>query len=325
MKKSLFLRVLSVLLSVLLIFEIMPVSVFAEDFTAVSDIIENEDVTNPDAEISNPEESEILPSTEVIGEIEEKREENVKHFMLSDSEYCAVSYPQSVHYKPDPDGAWVDIDNTLVEQTDSDGETYLAPEASPVGVKLKSDASAGELAEYTAAGHTVSWSYDGADFGVFKSKNRVRKSPLKNKPQYAENTVAAAVQNLEDSAQYRHFYKNVDIEYTVTPSGLKENLILKSPDVRNEFYSTYNIGALTPVQTDSRTVTLYDGEKEILTVSAPCMTDSINASSEDVSLTLMSAGDGKMKVKISASREWLDSPDREYPVTLDPYIFESKN
>ena len=63
MKKSLFLRVLSVLLSVLLIFEIMPVSVFAEDFTAVSDIIENEDVTNPDAEISNPEESEILPST----------------------------------------------------------------------------------------------------------------------------------------------------------------------------------------------------------------------------------------------------------------------
>ena len=325
MKKSLFLRVLSVLLSVLLIFEIMPVSVFAEDFTAVSDIIENEDVTNPDAEISNPEESEILPSTEVIGEIEEKREENVKHFMLSDSEYCAVSYPQSVHYKPDPDGAWVDIDNTLVEQTDSDGETYLAPEASPVGVKLKSDASAGELAEYTADGHTVSWSYDGADFGVFKSKNRVRKSPLKNKPQYAENTVAAAVQNLEDSAQYRHFYKNVDIEYTVTPSGLKENLILKSPDVRNEFYSTYNIGALTPVQTDSRTVTLYDGEKEILTVSAPCMTDSINASSEDVSLTLMSAGDGKMKVKISASREWLDSPDREYPVTLDPYIFESKN
>ena len=93
MKKSLFLRVLSVLLSVLLIFEIMPVSVFAEDFTAVSDIIENEDVTNPDAEISNPEESEILPSTEVIGEIEEKREENVKHFMLSDSKYCAVSYP----------------------------------------------------------------------------------------------------------------------------------------------------------------------------------------------------------------------------------------
>ena len=140
MKHRLPVRILSVIMTAFLIFEILPMSVFAEDMT------QNEDVTMSDAVYSEDEnageqasdENEISPSTEVIGEVVEKREENVKHFMLSDSEYCAVSYPQSVHYKPDPDGEWVDIDNTLTQMTDENGETYLAPKSSPVDVKLKS-------------------------------------------------------------------------------------------------------------------------------------------------------------------------------------------
>ena len=325
MKHRLPVRILSVIMTAFLIFEILPMSVFAEDMT------QNEDVTMSDPVYSEDEnageqvsdETEISPSTEVIGEVVEKREENVKHFMLSDSEYCAVSYPQSVHYKPDPDGEWVDIDNTLTQMTDENGETYLAPKSSPVDVKLKSETTGDSLAEYTVGGYTVSWGYDDAELGLFKSESRIRKSAKRRAAD--ENTIASAAENIEDSAQYNHIYKNVNIEYTVTPSGLKENLVLKSSDVQNEFYSTYNIGSLTPVQTDSRTVTLYDSGVEALTISAPCMTDSLNESSEDVALTLLSAEDGRMKVKISASREWLDSPDREYPVTLDPYIFESKN
>ena len=53
----------------------------------------------------------ITYSNEVISEREELREENVKHFLLSDGTSRAVVYEGPVHYLDN--GAWRDIDNTL--------------------------------------------------------------------------------------------------------------------------------------------------------------------------------------------------------------------
>ena len=51
---------------------------------------------------------------ERIVEIEDKREENVKHFLLPDGSYEAIVYTDAVHRK-DTNDNWVDIDNRLYD------------------------------------------------------------------------------------------------------------------------------------------------------------------------------------------------------------------
>ncbi|MBQ8566065.1 MAG: hypothetical protein IJ445_00590, partial [Clostridia bacterium] len=56
-----------------------------------------------------------------VTEVEELREENVKHFEMTDGTYKAVVYSDAVHRK-DADGVWQDIDNTL-EAVKENGNT----------------------------------------------------------------------------------------------------------------------------------------------------------------------------------------------------------
>ncbi len=72
---------------------------------------------------SSIEESSSEQGTEsdglIVGELVEKREENVKHFMKDDGTFVAMMYNNPVHYKEGSE--WKDIDNTLVEKDDTKG------------------------------------------------------------------------------------------------------------------------------------------------------------------------------------------------------------
>ena len=58
------------------------------------------------------------PVTTVLGEVEDLREEDTKHFRLSDGSFIAVSYGMPVHYENE-DGNWEDIDNTIVQNSET--------------------------------------------------------------------------------------------------------------------------------------------------------------------------------------------------------------
>ena len=49
---------------------------------------------------------------ETIVEVEDRREQNVKHFLLPDGSYEAVVYSEPIHKKAE-NGKWIDIDNRL--------------------------------------------------------------------------------------------------------------------------------------------------------------------------------------------------------------------
>ena len=107
MKKSR--AVLSFVLAQALILNYVPISVNAEDE------IDSDD--NAIAEYSEEyEPEEIVDDQEiyVIGEVEEKREESIKHFRMSDGSFVAAQYAEPIHFQ-DTDGVWHDIDNTLIE------------------------------------------------------------------------------------------------------------------------------------------------------------------------------------------------------------------
>ena len=90
------LRLLSFVMMILVLVVSLPTYAFA---TA----IDNTDDT---------EEIKINYESEVIEEKESLRDENIKHYLLSDGTTKAVVYPTPVHYLNDS-GEWADIDNTL--------------------------------------------------------------------------------------------------------------------------------------------------------------------------------------------------------------------
>ena len=121
-------RILSLLLALVLIFELIPTGAMAADGGAES---------LPEESIAR----EVEPgesSLNVVGEIEEYRDEREKHFRMEDGSFLAVDYGVPVHYALDEE-TWADIDNTLILQNT----------ASPAAASTNRAAS-GQPQRYTA-------------------------------------------------------------------------------------------------------------------------------------------------------------------------------
>ena len=99
MKKSskIFVRFLSMLLVICTVCTVLPQNFRAQDY-----------ISNAE-EIVSYQEAGLVP----LGEIVSLREENVKHFRMSDGSVVAATYDVPVHTLED--GKWVDIDNTISE------------------------------------------------------------------------------------------------------------------------------------------------------------------------------------------------------------------
>ena len=89
-------KLLSLFLVLAMLVQMMPVMSFADD-----DDLPSFSETAPESAVVT-----------VLGEVEELREENIKHFRLSDGTFVAVDYGMAVHYE-DSEGSWQDIDNTI--------------------------------------------------------------------------------------------------------------------------------------------------------------------------------------------------------------------
>ena len=97
-------KIISSILIVLLIMQILPMSVFAEEELTLD---------NESEECYIPEENIIEPK--IISEITDKRDENTKHFLMSDGTFIAAQYNMPVHYQNE-EKQWVEYDNSLKKQ-----------------------------------------------------------------------------------------------------------------------------------------------------------------------------------------------------------------
>ena len=98
-------RLLSLLLTLAIVLQIIPATVFA-----------TEDDTRSLDELMLTDEASLVPEEPVCDEILFEdislREENIKHFRMKDGSYRAVVYDTPVHYLDD-EGNWQEYDNTL--------------------------------------------------------------------------------------------------------------------------------------------------------------------------------------------------------------------
>ena len=273
---------------------------------------------NEDVSVAENEEN-IQP--EIISEITEKREENIKHFMRSDGSFVVAQYNNPVHYQADS-GEWIDIDNTVTEadatteQTELFGtdELYATKEAVD-NVIFAGKSNSNTLVSYEAKDYPISLNYQSAK----KSNIQI----IENNEELTGDDAFLTLPNVTQEVLYENVFTDADLQYIVSPTGLKENIVLKSKSAQNSFTVNYNIGELTAEVIDEHTINLMADNEIVYTISAPYMVDSNGAKSEAVTLNVDKNKNGKLRVNIVADSSWLQAEERVYPVTVDPAIFEN--
>ncbi|MGN9918058.1 LamG-like jellyroll fold domain-containing protein [Micromonospora palomenae] len=235
-------------------------------------------------------------------------------FANADGSYTRRTYNRPVNYRA-ADGTWQKIDSDLIRR--ADGRLHVkanrlgvsvagtaAPAARPARDAAPSaDATATtgpELAQLTLpTGESVGYQLQGANVTV--------------------PTVDGA------TARYRDILRQTDLELTTFDAGVKETLVLRSPEAASSWVFPLRLKGLTPRLTAQGSVELLNADgKAVAWFPHGSMSDSkidpksgAPAESDKVTFELVTV-DGAPALKVTADQAWLRDPARQYPVRIDP-------
>lgn len=127
-----------------------------------------------------------------------------------------------------------------------------------------------------------------------------------------------------DTVTYVNALPGVDAAYAATNAGLKETLTLAGPKAASSF--RYGVGlspGLSLALAAGGSIDVLDASgRRVASFQAPFMVDASGTPggySSDVTFALARAGQG-WTVSMSASRAFLDAPERRWPVVIDPIV-----
>lgn len=310
--KKLSRKLLAVMLSMLMAISVIPVATLAE----TTQTMEETQNSNPDLYVPGEQDAEPAP---ILTEVTGLREENVKHFRLEDGTYLAAQYDQPVHYEEN--GEWKDIDNTLILQSAQDSEDvdgYVNTD-NPFKIKLAKHADSKKLVKMKQGQYQLSWSYAAAD-----NHNPARALEVEPIDVSEDTTVdpKAVLNNLTSGMAYDEIEPGIDLQYILSSTSLKENIVVKQKRDSYSFVLNLNVKKMTPaIQEDGRINFCNADGDSIFTIPAPFMTDADGAYSQAVHYMLESGQkDGEYTLTISADADWMNASDRVFPVTIDPIV-----
>ena len=291
---------IAVILSFLLVIQISPVTVIGENESEPSS---NESPASLyTAPVHDTEES---ASIEIIRELENGREENVKRFEMSNGTVMAAQYESPVHYLDN--GQWMDIDNTLSdipggEQDDEDG--YQSTK-NTIQVKFAKKHDAKKLVKMNLGDYQLSWSFVGAE----KSKNT--KYTVKNPEKTNDDSDITVLKNITSGVIYEDILEHVDLEYYIRSTTVKENIIIKNKLDSYCFQMILRPKKLTPVLRENAVFFENENGESVFQIPAPFMFDAAGAESSNVKLEL--TPDSKEKeyvLTVTADPEWINDENR---------------
>ena len=307
-------KIISSILVALLIMQILPMSVFAEEINA-------EELTEPnfDTEIGD---------SYIIGEDLSLRDETTKHFRCSDGRYIAATYGYPVHYEKD--GQWEELDFSLVESVDENGNTvYTTKEDQNYVVSVPEDIFSDALS-YSYNGYKIALTYQGrANQG---QENKTKKAKVKknsNKKNLSTHSTDVKTYNnnyiiLENAGStitYEEVETDTDFSYEIGSLGIKEDIIVSVPQNNYKYLYLLETNGLQPIVESDNSIVLTDNEtqEEIYRIEAPVMYDSAGAESTDIKIKLKEK-QGCYELVIEADKKWINADDRVFPVTIDPTV-----
>ncbi|MFY1651162.1 LamG-like jellyroll fold domain-containing protein [Solwaraspora sp. WMMB762] len=214
----------------------------------------------------------------------------------ADGSTTVRTYSRPVNYRAG-DGSWRPIDTDLVERRD--GRLHMRANSLQVSVAGSTgDADLGVLA--LPDGKRVAYELDGAADVVAETDG--------------------------NTATYRDILPDTDLELITFDAGLKETLVLHSPQAPSTWTFPLDLTGLTPRLTAEGWVELVDADGDARVWFPRGFMEDSNvdphsgapAQSPDVDFELVDQPGGGQALKVTADRAWLDDPARVYPVRVDP-------
>ncbi|KPU45384.1 tRNA(Glu)-specific nuclease WapA precursor [Oxobacter pfennigii] len=260
-------------------------------------------------------EVKVNNEAKILNEVEEKRQRNIKHFLRDDGTYEAAIYPSPVHYLSN--GKYKDIDNNLIDSSDEMGNPVLENKENEYKVKISKNTRSKKLVQLTKDNYELSWNIQ----GIRDTSPSVVRWDSKFLNSLPETDRLKTLTRVESSADLKSILPGIDIKYNVRSDRFKENIIINQNTPNLQFiYNIYvkNLGA----KLSGSTIVFYDivnESNEIFIMGFPYMIDSKKNESTDILISLKASKEG-YTLTVIPDNNWLNSVDRIYPVTIDPYV-----
>ena len=245
-------------------------------------------------------------------ELIDQRKANSKTYQLENGLVQVVLFGEDVHYLEN--GEYKDIDNSLTLVADKDGVQKYVNTANSFAAEISANS---DKASITQGKYKLEWQINNisnsksATYGQGFSKEKW--SVL------SENAKRSKLPNLSSGLTYKEVLENIDLQYTVTPSGIKENIILNQKSNFNSYTQTITVQNLELVKNEDGSINALDSEtKEIVfVIQAPLMEDSDGGLTRDIKVELIQKGD-TYTLTYYLDEQWLETA--VYPVIVDPSI-----
>ncbi|PZG00164.1 Teneurin-1 [Micromonospora deserti] len=234
-------------------------------------------------------------------------------FTNADGSITTRTYNRPVNYRA-ADGTWQKIDSNLTRR--SDGRLHVT--ANRLGLAVAGDPRQTRTAPGTRA----------VEAGTEVEAPELARLTLPSGESVGyrlEGSALGAPQVTGATAFYRDVLPYTDLELTTFDAGIKETLILRSPEAASSWLFPLRLTGLTPRLTDDGSVELLNGAgTAVAWFPHGSMQDSkvdpksgAPAESANVRFELVTV-DGGPALKVVADEAWLRDPAREYPVRVDP-------
>ena len=300
-EKNLWLRVLSMILTLALLISCVPNQVYAMAGEALAELLEQEEVAET---IETPNETK-----RGVYEVTERREANVKHFALEDGTYTAVMYGSVVHTQ-DAEGNWQDIDNRL----SASGSEFSTSNAR---IKFAKKITGNEnLFTLHDSNRKITMSLNNA---IKKTAGAVSNHTTEFDSEATQLQKLMTLDNLSSEILYADILDGVDLQYVVESLNVKENIIVKQRKDSYQYTFTIALNNLEAEMAEDGSVRIYDPDTKetVYNIPAGFMYDADGEYSNAVVYTLTSGGNGKYSLTVTAG---INAADRTFPVVIDPSV-----
>lgn len=242
-----------------------------------------------------------IPKPKRVKELKKKRTAYAKFYKLEDGRIQAeVSSNSPVHYQ-DQEGEWKPID-TQIESTDQSGFVYQNKKNTFQSFfGKKSD----KLVKFKLKKRHLTLGIKGKEKGL---------SPKKK-----DHTIT-----------YPDVFGDADLVYDVTPTSLKEKIILEKAPKEATYTFTVKMGGVKAKKRKDGSIAFYrkSGEGEpVFIMPKPFMMDDKEDDSspygkvwsDKVTQSVKQKG-SHIEITVKADEKWLKADKRKYPVVIDPTI-----
>lgn len=228
-------------------------------------------------------------------EVEEKREENLKVFKMSDGSYNYYYYDSIIHYL-DNDGIYQEIDTSLKEETSEYSSSSI-----DYSVKLPKKIFENKKIKLTYNDSKIEITY-----------NNINKSEASTEE----------IDKFSSITRYDNILENVDLEYITTTDDIKENIILNKYIENLTLSFNIKLKNLSLIK-ENDYIYFVNNNEIIYTINPYFMYDKLGKLSYDINLNIIQNKEDEYTITIKPNNEWL--LEANYPVIIDPTISYNRN